>query len=299
MSDVETLRRLLENVKLRSINTDPPSVEIIVGFDGDPANPKVLTHVLRLPRTQAIIDYLNSSEVQEKLLAPRERGVILVDVVGYSRYDALGQAAILVLLQQAIDAGLFAQSLFSRAAVIEQIVPTGDGCYFVFQEHLNDKFARAALAVIAGLTVEQMRLRKKFDLPVEPEHFVEITIACHLGVVDFFQDVTGNRNCFGPGMNETARILDLGKQAAGQAQPGQAIANTVFFGAELLPQMTTIRDYLNSLQAARGVEIHDLGSPTDKHDVPHPIYWLTNPPSHLAVAFDSLHGGLQPVFFRA
>jgi len=131
---------------------------------------------------------LNSSEVQAKLLAPRERGIILVDVVGYSRYDALGQAA--------------------------------------------------------------------------------------------------------------TRILDLGKQAAGREQPERAVANTVFFGGELQPQMTTIRDYLNSVETTRGVEIHDLGSQTDKHGVPHSIYWLTNPTTQLAIAFDSLHGGFQPVYFR-
>lgn len=301
MSDVETLRRLLEHVKLRTVDTvsDPPTIEIIVGFDADPTDPKVLTSVSRFPRTQAVIDYLNSSEVQDRLLAPRQRGIILVDVVGYSRYDALGQAAILALLQQAVDTSRFASGLFSSGAIIEQIVPTGDGCYFVFQEHLNDKFARVALAISAGFTVEQLRMRKKFELPIELQHLVEITTACHLGVVDVFQDVAGNRNFFGPGMNDAARILDLGKRAAARrSQPSPAVPNTIFFGAELLPQMTPIADFLNSLQTTQGVEIHDPGNQVDKHDNPHPIYWLTDPPRHLAIAFDSPHGRFQPVFLR-
>lgn len=294
MSRVETLKQLLAGCKLRSVDptSDPPTVEIIAGLRADPTNPEVLTRVLPLPRTEEIINHLNSSEMNEKLLVPKERGLVLVDVVGYSLYDALGQAAILALLQQTVETARFALGLFSGSAIIEQIVPTGDGCYFILAEHLNDRFVRAALAITAGLHHEQVHQLKAFDLAVEPQHLIQVTIACHLGAVDFFRDVAGNRNCFGPGMNEAARILDLGKKAAKSHYRGQEIANTIFFGAELLPQITPIKEHLRSIQAQPQAEIYDLGKRRDK---------LTHLdlPSHVAITFDSLHDGLQPVFFRA
>ena len=98
-------------------------------------------------RSHPIEQYLKSDEIESIKYAPKERGLLLIDVVGYSKYDTLGQAAIISIFKQSLDSALLTAKIFSEIKVIEQIIPNGDGCYVVFSEQINDRFLRIVLAV--------------------------------------------------------------------------------------------------------------------------------------------------------
>jgi len=246
------------------------------------------------------MEFLQSRAVQEKLLRPQVRGIVLLDVVGYSRRDTRGQAAILTLLNDAIQSTLRHQNLFSVAKTVEQIIPTGDGCYVVFHESLNDRFVRVVTGIRAGLFCKQFRMFKKTGHQGHFREKVQVTMACHLGEVDFFVDAAGNRNCYGTGMNDTARILDLGKRAAGQQFAGSSTAGTVFVSRAALPQAMFVTENLNKLCGSDEANVTVLGTFVDKHGFDHQISWLTGLSNNLVLPFHSTNEPeVQPIFYRA
>jgi len=105
---------------------------LVRGIDLSRTPPNVLVTVNDIRKTEGAVELLQSEEIKPYLYAPRICGIVLIDVVGYSIYETLGQAAILSLLKESINIALVAQKIYSTDTIIELLVPTGDGCYFVF-----------------------------------------------------------------------------------------------------------------------------------------------------------------------
>lgn len=302
MEEYYNLKKEVEAAtKLSRIDSsgDPVVVEAVLGLQLFRNGSKAKTKMITARRSEKVLDYLASVPVQEKLLDPKKRGIILLDVVGYSRHDTSAQAAILSLLNDTIKSSLRHQNIFSSDKTIEQIIPTGDGCYVVFHHSLNLRFFRAVCGIKAGLHCRQIRMVKQSDENAADE-LLQITIACHLGEVDFFTDAAGNRNCFGDGMNNCARILDLGKSHVKKEWPNRKIAGTVFFGAEVLAQAWFVMENLNKAYGKDEAQLTHLGIHKDKHGFDHDISWLTGISNHIALPFHSINEPeVQPIFFRA
>ena len=295
MTELEKLQNFVSQAtKLYRIDntSDTLVVEVIRGMNPDPNNCNVLVDRIKIPRGEDLVAFLSSKEVQDKLLAPRDRGILLVDLSRYSKFDTLGQAALLSLLKETIESWLFAQTIFSPRPVIEQIVPTGDGCYVIFHESINDRFARAVCGIKAELHCRQVRLLSQIGVPSD-DLLVQVVMACHLGNVDFFTDSAGHRNCFGTGMNEAARILELGKKAAKETFPDLSLDGTVFVSATTVNQARQIELFMNRSGISPRITISDLGKQLDKHEIEHHIYWIQGLSNHVAILFYSVVKGVD------
>lgn len=275
-----------------NLNADPLEVDFIRGINKTTKDCDVTVDRVLIPKTSEAIDYLSSSEVQAKIFNPKKRGIILLDIVGYSRFDTFGQAAFLTILKDTLTNAFASQAIFSTATPIKQFVPTGDGCYIVFDEAFNDRFIRAVCGIKSELFCHQVRLLRETGQAIPPaSSLVQAYMGCHLGEVDFFVDISGNMNCYGTGMNETARILDLGKREIAARE--QNVEGTAFIGEELLTQAKELE------KPPIKISVEDIGTHKDKHGFEFHIFWIKDIPNHATIAFDSSQTGIsQPIFKR-
>lgn len=183
----------------------------------------ILTDEFRLKRAPELEAYLSCDAFQRKLFVPSRRGIVLVDVAGYSRFDTRGQSAILTMLYESLQLAQLSNDLFSREPSIDQIVPTGDGCFIVFKPEVNDRVFKSVFSIHASFCTQQKRLLKSVGNQTETQ-VVGIRLACHLGEVDFIIDAAGNRNAYGTGLNEAMRTLQVRagrpQEAAQWPRPG-------------------------------------------------------------------------------
>jgi hypothetical protein len=115
-----------------------------------------------------------------------------------------------------------------------------------------------------------------------------IRIACHVGDVDFIIDAAGNRNAYGTGLNETARILQYGRPALEKKIGTDAPTGVAFFSKELDLQAKPLIDYFDRLQLkGEQVKLVDLGKVMAKHELELELRCFTNLPNHVAFPFNS------------
>ena len=101
--------------------------------------PSVLTDALRFASSPELSAFLATPEIQQKLFRPSKRGIVLVDVAGYSKFDTKGQSAILTTFYEALQLAQLSNDLFLSDPSIDQIIPTGDGCFIVFTSNVTDR----------------------------------------------------------------------------------------------------------------------------------------------------------------
>jgi hypothetical protein len=185
--------------------------------------PSVLADELRFVSSPELTSFLAAPEIQQKLFRPSQRGIVLVDVAGYSKFDTRGQSGILTILYEGLQLAKFSSELCSRGPSIDQIVPTGDGCFIIFKPASSDRLLQSVFSIQSSFYCHQkglLRMRGKQHLNV-----LGIRLACHVGDVDFIIDSAGSRNAYGTGLNEAARILQYGppaleKNSAAKQPPG-------------------------------------------------------------------------------
>ncbi len=236
----------------------------------------------RTPELEAL---LQEEEIQRHIFQPSMYGILLVDIVGYSKFPTIGQAALLAILQQTIESAKMGLAVGARGKIIEQIIPTGDGCYIIFDKSLTKRFLRFASVLLSGLRINQEDLLEEAEIPINADDTIKILIAGCLGELDFFTDLAGNRNCFGIGMNEAARILTCGKDALlkrGRTQ--EEINNTVFIHENILEQAQFMEYALKKLQIPNEFSIENLGILEDKHTMTRRVYWVNNFPKHAVLS---------------
>jgi hypothetical protein len=247
--------------------------------------PSVVTDDFQLKRSPEIEAFLASPEFQRKLFLPSNRGIVLVDVAGYSRYDTQAQSAILTMFYESLQLAELSNDLFSGEPSIDQIVPTGDGCFIVFKPEVNDRVFNSVFSIHASFCAQQNRLLKK--LRSEPtSEVLGIRLACHLGDVDFIVDAAGNRNAYGTGLNETARILQYGRATLKKRLGGQDPVSVAFYGLELHSQATALTGYFQRLPGVTA-RLMDLETVATKHNLPLVLRCVTDLPKHILVPFDS------------
>jgi len=225
---------------------------------------------------------LHSKRFKDSIFNPVNRGVLLMDVVGYSRHDTLYQASILSLFNQAITQALkkFKSQLGSNC--LEQIVPTGDGCFIIFNECTNQYFLKAAFALFSEMNKVQDKLVGKYACQPNACEKIYLRFGCTINETDFFIDPTGRRNCYGIGMNEAERILKLGQEKAQTVEKENNTYDSFFIDEKLRGQAEELIGALKEKNFKP--ELTDLGEVSDKHGIARNIIWLHNLPPFEDVA---------------
>ena len=248
--------------------------------------PSVLADELRFVSSPELTSFLAAPEIQQKLFRPSQRGIVLVDVAGYSKFDTRGQSGILTILYEGLQLAKFSSDLFSRGPSIDQIVPTGDGCFIIFKPASSDRLLQSVFSIQSSFYCHQkglLKMRGKQHLNV-----LGIQLACHVGDVDFIIDSAGSRNAYGTGLNEAARILQYGPPALEKKLGGEAATGVAFFSKELDSQARPIIDFFDRRPARAGqVKFIDLGRVRGKHDSELELRCFTNIPNHFGFPFDA------------
>ena len=285
--DLDGLRRQADSWhKVLKVTRESRKVFITVVRGLNPGGQTaVVTDDFELKRSPEVDAYLDSAEFQRKLFQPSIRGIVLVDVAGYSRFDTRGQSAILTMFYESLQLAELSNDLFSREPSIDQIVPTGDGCFIVFKPEVNDGVFKSVFSIHASFCAYQKRLLKRFGAGAGAE-VLGIRLACHLGDVDFIVDSAGNRNAYGTGLNETARILHYGRAALKKRLNGQDPVSVAFYGPDLHSQASALARYFQRLPGVK-VRMIDLENVTTKHNLPIVLRCITDLPTHILVPFNA------------
>jgi hypothetical protein len=247
--------------------------------------PRVLSDEFHLNATPEIEQYLATPEFQRKLFRPSKRGIVLVDVAGYSLYDTAGQSAILAMFYESLQLAESSNDLFSGEPSIDQIVPTGDGCFIVFKEEVTDRVFKSIFSIHASFCAYQKRLLNKSKTAPSAD-VIGIRLACHVGDVDFIVDSAGNRNAYGTGLNETARILQYGRAALQRLLGGNDPVSVAFYQSDLQYQADAVARYFRELPDVQTKSL-DLGTVTTKHDHSLDLKCLKDLPRHILFPFNS------------
>ncbi|HEY1661704.1 MAG TPA: hypothetical protein VGI03_04735 [Verrucomicrobiae bacterium] len=250
--------------------------------------PLVLADALKYAKSPELDAFLASPEIQQKLYRPSKRGIVLVDVADYSTFDTRGQSAILTMFYESLQLAKFSQDVFSREPNIDQIVPTGDGCFIVFKPNVTSRVLQSVFSIQSSFYCHQKKLLRK-NGKESITKVLGIRLACHVGDVDFIVDAAGNRNAYGTGMNETARILQYGRPTLKEKLNGEDPTGTAFFSSELDLQAQPLIRRFEQLQSKNiEVKLVDLGKVNAKHDLELELRCFVNLPNHVSFTFDSV-----------
>jgi len=225
---------------------------------------KILSDAIRFPLTHEIIEFFQRPEIQAKIFSPSKRGIVLIDIADYSKFDTRGQGAMLAAFHEGLKSGTFSSDLFSDGDKnIDLIVPTGDGCFVILKEGLDEQILQFICSIHAGFYCHQKRILK---LAGKDGEVVGLRFAGHVGEVSFITDSAGNRNAYGTGLNEAARILDLGRKLSMASSKGTDSTGIVYFCDSVDAQAVFLNDYLSKLDNVNPPLLTDLGVGNDKHD---------------------------------
>ena len=283
---ISSLNEIIDRgMKIYHVDEGNGKIQIIEGIEIKNGNTEVLVSSYKLDLTEEFKNYIQSDKFQNALFKPTKRGIILIDIAGYSKGNTLYQASALSIFNQVIKLSLSKSYLLSNKKNVEQIVPTGDGCYIVFNESINDRFFRIIFMIVSQMNVIQNRVLMKFNKKPSDENKFHIRVGCTLNEVDIFHDASGHINCYGIGMNEAARILNYGYKEVKEKYNDESI-DTIFIDESVYDQAKSLVDWIKSI-SQKG-EIIDLGEISDKHDMKRNIWWIKNLPKNLAIHLYSL-----------
>lgn len=219
---------------------------------------------------------LKSKRFRDSIFDPKDRGILLIDVAGYSKYDILYQASILSLFNLALKHSLNRFKSKLGRSCLEQVIPTGDGCYIIFDQCVNAYFLKAAYTLFSEMNKVQDDLIGKYSSHPNACEKMFLRFGCTIDKTDFFLDPNGRRNCYGTGMNEAERILKLGQQKAEAGEWDNDTCDTLFFDWKLLEQAEELISFLKSGDFKPSIS--HLGDVADKHGISREIGWLHHLP---------------------
>ncbi|ACS79727.1 hypothetical protein [Maridesulfovibrio salexigens] len=257
-------------------------VSMISGLRTSEEGNSALVKKAKYTATDELMDHLDSPEFKNQIYAPKKRGIILIDIAGYSKLETLHQSAVLTLLSRCLKADIKPLHLLLPFDPVELIIPTGDGCYIITDERVIDKFCNIGLSLPQMLRVTQTQIiEHEFKQEDDFEEKIEIRVACHIGECDFFTDIAGNKNCYGDGLNEAARILSEGQKTAEKQHRANTLG-TVFISDEVKKLAEPTINYLND-KLNHNIKTVDLGEVADKHQRTRQIWWVNGMHKNVAI----------------
>jgi hypothetical protein len=225
-------------------------------------------------------DVISSEKFKNSIFRKNQKGILLVDIVGFSKGEMEYQAGLLNLFNNGFNQALEILQIFSHVPIIEQVIPTGDGCYLVLNEIINDRFLLVPFAIMSSIRALENEYFINNNLKPEEQNHLQLRIGAELGEISFFNDVSGKNNCFGTGMNETARILTYGQSTFEKNYTEKNSADCIYIGENILHQATNIVNHINKFH--KECEIINLGIVKDKHNKERKVYVIINLPERMA-----------------
>lgn len=273
---LEKLNDLIESgTTIYKIDESKGKIYIIEGIDVSGMEPDVLISKYNIDFTSALRKFITTEKFYNARYHPVKRGVILIDVVNYSKGDSLYFASILTVFNTIINHIL--KKLKTVNKLVEQIIPTGDGCYLVFNENLNDSFFKIVVIIINEMNNMQNITLKKFSKDQDCKSNLHLRLSCTLNETDFFCDIAGNRNCYGIALNEAARILNSGQDELSKRFPDDNSVDVVFFDKTVIDQASSLVSSIVT-DNSNMPSIIDLGQVADKHNLKRQIWCLKDIP---------------------
>lgn len=280
---VKLFKQLIEfGGKISSLPSDSDEtlseigIEIIAGIDVEQSELTAIPIHINLSNSKEIWTFLRSKVVKDAVYSPTTRGIALFDIVDYSKTSMEVQAFLLMVLKCSLLKALN-HPIFNKTD-IELVISTGDGCYLVFNELANDRFLDLVLIVFTNFKRQLAFMNEKAGCPNTDSNQVYLRIGCELGETDFFLDVRDNKNCYGTGMNEAARILSCGQSKL----KNEDTRDSIFLGERLITQANRCKAKYNK------VEIKCLGNLSDKHQKTRKVYWMKPLPKNLVFLGDDI-----------
>lgn len=131
-----------------------------------------------------------------------ETDIVLVDIIDFSRLGMDEQLEIisyLSLTYKKMIQKMSRKSGFKMEQMVLGIIPTGDGFYCILHPSLK------GFGAILGLSFIHFSDYISKDYP----YFKGIRVAVHTGKIHRFQDILGNNNFVGDGLNECSRYVEV------------------------------------------------------------------------------------------
>lgn len=128
--------------------------------------------------------------------------VVLIDVIDFSKLDVDQQYEIITFItrsyQRMIEKMLLNSNMPLKKLFVHGFVSTGDGFYCILNPRLK------GYGVILGLSFNHLSdiIARKYP------YFKGVRIAVHTGYVYEFEDILGNKNYIGDGLNDCARYIE-------------------------------------------------------------------------------------------
>lgn len=284
-NDIKKLEELFESGYKLLPKTEEDKLFLIEGLAILPKEAEILMSPIELAREDNTTElFLNSISFEKALFKPKRRGVILIDLVGYSNRDMQFQCAILSVFNRGIRQAIRAMNLSRKIPrSIEAIIPTGDGCYIIFNEDINEKFFRSVLFIIQHIKLTYETVLKRFDKDIVKYKNLCLRIACTLNEIDSFRDLASNINFYGTGMNEAARILEGGKDVLKSSKEYNGDGDVVFVDESVFAQAKLLLPVLKKWQS--NINVQDLGDVEDKHQMSRKVWCFWNLPSNISLDF--------------
>lgn len=170
-----------------------------------------------------------------------QTGIVLTDIVGYSKLRTIQQVAALESVKSVVRTGLLPAYAAASQLRVEQMVlgfvPTGDGFYWVLNSGLEPWAPLLAIGLRNAGVLVSKQLR---DVGIT----VKFRVAAHCGEVAQISDIADHPNFVGDGMNDCARLLG--------GTPPQKVAMEAFAGGP--DYVVASRSALDKLKNAIGVD---------------------------------------------
>lgn len=131
-----------------------------------------------------------------------ETDIVLIDIIDFSRLSMDEQLEIisyLSLTYKKMIRKMLKSSGMPMEKMIQRIIPTGDGFYCILHPDLR------GFGPILGLSF----IHFSDYIAKEYPYFRGIRVAVHTGKVHRFEDILGNDNYVGDGLNECARYIEI------------------------------------------------------------------------------------------
>ncbi|MDD2837437.1 MAG: hypothetical protein AB7U44_02045 [Sulfuricurvum sp.] len=131
-----------------------------------------------------------------------ETDIVLIDIIDFSRLSMDEQLEIisyLSLTYKKMIQKMLKASGIPMKNMLQGIIPTGDGFYCILHPDLK------GFGPILGLSFIHFSDLIARDYP----YFRGIRVAVHTGKVHRFEDILGNENFVGDGLNECARFIEI------------------------------------------------------------------------------------------
>jgi len=128
--------------------------------------------------------------------------IILVDVINFSQLPALRQLEIITYLTKSYS-GMIKKMLRKSNMPLNRLVlgfvSTGDGFFCILNPYMR------GFGTILGLSFNHFSQHISKRYP----YFEGLRVAVHSGMVYEFEDILGNKNFIGDGLNECSRYLEF------------------------------------------------------------------------------------------